>query len=464
MSLNSALSIARTALTTHQSSIQVTANNITNANTEGYSRQVAVVRPTDPHLTPQGVKGTGIVLADIARVRDTLLDATVREEHAAAAGSERRAAVLGELETLTMEPGEHGLGAALDAFYSAWDDLANSPTSLGARSVIRERAQQVVAQLQRLDAGVSELARVSAEQLNASVAEVNRLAQQVASLNGSITAAEAGGTSAGQLRDQRDLAIDQMARHADVRVIERTDGSVGVIMGSSAVVDGPHVQAVSIDTTGGRYTVRAPARSVVDGAGGAVGANLALVNGDLPAFRAALDAIASGLVSSVNAVHRGALNPAGGSGVDFFDPTRVTAATVRLSAAVAASVSQIGAAAPGVDGSGQPVYRAGANDIALAIAGLRGSSAGASVGGQPLGTFYRDLITGLAVMTQGARDDATVAETLAQQAETRRQSVSGVSTDEEMIKLIAYQNAYGAAARVVSAVDEMLQTLLDLKR
>src|SRR5687768_12477510 len=129
------LSTARMAIFAHQTAMQVTSHNIANAETPGYSRQRAQLTEATPQVMPFGNLGTGVRITDVAQIRDTLLDASFRRESANAAGFGLRRDLLGQLEGIFAEPGDRGFATTLDAFWNAWSDLANTPTSSTAREV-----------------------------------------------------------------------------------------------------------------------------------------------------------------------------------------------------------------------------------------------------------------------------------------------------------------------------------------
>jgi flagellar hook-associated protein 1 FlgK len=231
-----------------------------------------------------------------------------------------------------------------------------------------------------------------------------------------------------------------------------------------------------VEYAGGVRSVRTETGTAVDGQGGEVGALLSLLNTEVPNLRAQLDTIARALVHSVNQLHAQGVSGVDANGdpvkgVQFFDDqgdlATVTARNIRLSDAITADPARI---AVGTGG-------ASTNDVALTLAQLRHTPysalaalvsadptvpAEADLGNRTLGAYYSDMVSALGLAVASAEDTATVHETLGFQAEIRRESVSGVSTDEEMVRLIQSQAAYGAAARVITTVDEMLQTLLRL--
>ena len=458
--LNNILSVARSAITAQQTAVQVASNNIANANTEGYSRQRVVMQPNQPIQTALGPAATGVRVAAYERMRDPLLDISFRrDEGKAAAGSTRRD-LLRQIEGVYGEPSEHGLGATMDAFWAAWDDLANDPLSDSARGMVRQRAMQVTTGLNNAAAELDNVAAGARSKLQDSVTQLNDLGSQVAKLNVEIVAAEAGGANANDLRDARDRLIDRMAGLAHVRVTEQSNGSASVVVENTLFVDGGDSKAFAVGTNGSEYRIEiAGSGSPVStyGEGSALNEALRVINTDLPDARAQLDQLAEALVTEVNLVHQGGFRPSDGTDThDFFDAASVTASSIRLDADILASTSNIaasGAANQSTD-----------NSVALRLADLRNSDV--SVGGvtTTFGGAYRDMISGIAQQTRTAEDNATVFSTLAAQSDTRRASISGVSIDEELMNLMQHQQAYVAATRVVTAVDEMLRDLMGMVR
>jgi flagellar hook-associated protein 1 FlgK len=463
-SLFGILNTARSALVAHQYASRVVGHNISNATTEGYSRQRAEMVQATPVATPYGSLGTGVQVVDVTRARDTLLDASVRRESASAAEHRTRYELLGLVESSLGEPGDTGLAAALDAFWNAWSDLANDPSSIGARIAIRARGQALVDRFHHLSAVIDQTRDFAVSKIGAAVGELNELAQAIARLNERIIAAESGGTSAPDLRDERDRLLDRMASLVDIQVIERENGGIGVYVQGVSLVDGIHAGVVEVDSTAGRLTLHTAKGTGLPAPGGTLGALLGVVNDDLPARQAELDRLARAIVQHVNSLHAGGTNPQGQTGVAFFedygDPTlvSVTARTISLSTVVAADATAIAAGTAGPNGE----YRPGANDVARALAQLRDTPETVHLGNRTIGDAYANWVSELGLAVASARDAATVHQTLAENAEARRASVSGVQTDEELVRLIQFQSAYAAAARVVTTADEMLQSLLNM--
>ena len=463
------LSIARMAINAHQTAIQVTSHNIANAETPGYSRQRAMLQENFPSRDPTaGWLGTGVLVTDVAQVRNTLLDGSFRRESSAASGFGLHRDLLERVEGIFREPTDDGLSATLDKFWNAWSDLANAPLNDTTRSVVRQRGQQVATALNGYSSRLDDVVTDTSLRLDSSVRQLNEYSRQVAELNRQIVAGEAGGATAGDLRDARNRVLDQMAVLLPIDAVPRADGSIAVTLNGQSLVDGAHhkplVASGSLtDPKIGFGGNGDPLRIT----GGEIGAMLQVLSTDVPEARLRLDELAAGIADAVNDIHRTGWSPAtepgpppapddwAGSQVDFFHADGpVTAASIRLSDAVLGNEETI--AAGSVFGGGAD------NSVALQLASLREAGV---IGGPPaisLNSHFRDTVTGVAMKASSAGSSASVHETMSAQADIRRQSVSGVSTDEELVALMKHQQAYVAATRLVSTVDEMMQALLQM--
>ena len=468
--IGSLLSIARSALTAHQQAVAVSGHNVANATTEGYTRQRISLAPSIPEVRAGGIFGTGVTVNGVERSRDTLLDQQVRASASPSEGSAMKREILGRIETVLAPGTDASIGNALDKFWDSWSDLANNPATPSARTVVQQRGAALAAtfnrQANQLDALELQLRDDAATQLS----QLNGMARQVAELNVRIVASEGAGASANDVRDQRDLLIDKIAAIAPVVVLDRPNGSNQVMIGGMPLVDGVDTRALTLSgprPLGVRFGSSADATRIN---GGRLGALLDGVNTDIVRARSALDTLAAGIIADVNAVHaRGWSVPAGASGnwdplvgptgsrVAFFDDAigpSVTARGMHLAAEVAASADAIAAS--------DTLNAPGNNVVALRMADMR--RAGYSSVSGSFGGDFDAVVNRLALDTESATTDAAVHDTLRQQSLARRAGTTGVSTDDELVMLIQHQQAYVAASRLVSTINEMAQTILDMKR
>lgn len=424
------LQTALSGLMANQDSLDVTGQNIANANTPGYSRQTAVLQTRQPlHIaalsptTGQGAQlGTGVGVETITRIRDTYLDSEYRTDNSAMGSASTLAETLEQVQSALEEPSSSGLSSQLSSFWSAWNALADSPNSDAAKEAVVAAGGQVASTIKQLSAQISAAASEVGkryETLMGASGEVHSDAEQIAQLNKQIKTSEQAGQPPNELLDRRDGLIDQLSKLAQVSVSEGEYGVDSVSFGGSAE---PLVQG---------STVNWPP-TLTTSSGGELGALLSLTGpeGKLAELQGKLNSVTEALASSVNARQPTA----------FFSFTKgAAAATIE----VGASAEQVLAGT-----EGEP----GANNYALALAGLRGGEAE---------QLYTAFVTGIGSDVQAAHASEANAEAMLSAISARRQSVSGVSLDEEMTNLMTFQRGYEASARVLTAMDSMLETLIE---
>ncbi len=486
---SSLFSIARSALLSYQTALQTTAHNVANAETVGYSRQEVVFNANVPVRLYNGNLGTGVHIDTIQRKRDLLLDDNYRSTAVLSGSTTMRRDLMQKVEDIFGEPSDAGMANALDQFWNAWSDLSAQPNSLAARSVVQQRGRQLAQLFNDYDTQLTQQRNSNLELLSNTVSRVNTLASQVAELNNRILGSEGAGHVANDLRDMRDQALDELAHVAGARVIFQPNGTATVLIANSTLVESNSWNALSarlevITPPPTDPVTDVPVRISLGGSpdrlaplDGELGAITVVLNEDIPAYRGRLDAMAAQLVTAVNDVHTagyifsGNAVPGSSAGNFFADGTEVLggvtvshpvkAATISLDADIAADPGRIAASA----NANGPTD----NGTAQALAALRlldGSvswtaSNGTSETGSFIG-FFRSLVTRLGVDVSAANDSSRTAESMLQQSELRRQSVSGVNSDEELVNMLRIQQSYQAAAKMITAADEMMKTLISL--
>jgi flagellar hook-associated protein 1 FlgK len=447
------LSIARSALLTHQRAMSVTAHNIANANTPGYSRQRLRLQAAEPLRTPLGALGRGVSGAVIERARDRFADAAFRRESGGYLAASTLRDHLDRVEAAIGEPSEIGLASALDGFFQSWSDLAAAPGSPSARSLLQRAAARLTDRFHQHDATLRQAVQDAGDQLRRGVEEINQLSVDVARLNAEILASGGAEGGAADLADQRDRAADRLAELTGARVLERPDGTLAVVAGDTLVVDGGQAAVLEVVTLGsGGLGVGVVGGGAVRLQSGALHSLSELTSSILPGLAAELDRLAASVIDEINAVHRSGWTLGGATGTDFFDAAQRTAGAIDLTAAVRASGDAIAAGATAAPGDA---------DVALRIAALAHTGV-AALGGRTLRAFWIDTAASLGSRNAEAARDVEVGEILVGQAEDRRAAGSAVSIDEEMVGLIGQQQAYSAAARLVQVVQDLTAELMRL--
>lgn len=449
------LELALRALQTQQVALDVTNHNVANANTPGFSRQSAVLATTTPYTLPgfnrapgAGQLGTGVWAAAIERARDGFLDIQYRAEVSTQRQAEVARDALEEVQVVLHEPSDTGISALLGSFFGAWQALASDPSDSATRNVVVQQASALAAGFNRATQQLSTIQQRLNDEVALTATEINSLTSQLTALNRQIVQVESLGQRANDLRDQRDLLLDRLAELVPVATVENSNGSVDVTLGGHALVTGTTADTLTATPTGpgGLWEVRFASDSVVVSAtSGRLKGLLDVRDGNIPSYRASLDTLANTLITAVNGLHTTGYGLDGVTGRPFFAGT--DAATIAVDPTISADPRRVAAAdAPN---------EASNNAVALALAQLRHTMS------PPPESAYSALITGLGTDARGTQALAENQALLVQHIERRRQVVSGVSLDEETVNLLRYQRAYEAAARLITANDEMLDKLIN---
>ena len=514
------LNIALSGLQAQQVALNVTSQNVANANTDGYTRQDAQMVATDPFPVPTaaiagqaGQLGTGVEISSIRRMRDSFLDAQVRAQTSAQGYWDTKQNYLGQIESVFNEPSDQGISSLLTNFWGAWQDLGANPDSYAARVTVVQDASALTDVIQRDNTQLTDLQTSLDGQIQSQVSQVNTWLSEIASLNKQISAVEVPQASqydpnvkvpqaqANDLRDQRDLLLDQLSKVMNVNYKEQSDGSVTVWLGD---ITNPSPQAsqilVQADTQ--HYLVKLPNTTNANGTtsfgdvvwstdgdptnlsgqaaitwsqnDGQLGAMRELRdvtlnpsgvsggdNGQSLAWR--LDQMANSLATIVNNAHLAGYGEDGNNGRPFFvssDSNPISAANIVVNPDLVSNPDLIGAAsAPGQTGNGNQ-----ANAIASALQSGTTTIAegpGTNTVTSTLSGWYNALIAQLGETSKQAQDMSTNQDLLVNRLTTNRESFSGVSLDEEATNVVRFQRAYEASARVMNAMDEMLDKLVN---
>lgn len=460
MGLSIGLDTAVKALRAHQLAVDVAAHNIANAHSPGFSRQRVLLRPIgldgSDHWTRDaylGRPGYGVDASDVRRVRDLFLDFQLRQ---VTGSREQYAALANALRTAELsfdDPSDLGLSSALANFWGAWHDVVSTPEANAARTALVHSAETLAARIRRAWDQLDSLRKDLNQQVVLAAGEINAKAEEIARLNFQIKQVELNGDSANDLRDRRDLLLDELAGLAQISYAEQGDSTVIVYLGNHELVVGTEwrvVQAVPDSGNPGmaKLVFAADGEDVVSSSGRLRGL-LDARDQAMPDLISKLDTLANALRTEVNALHQAGFGLDGSTGLDFF--TGTGARDLAVEAAILADPRKVAASASGA---------AGDASIALQIANLQRTQV-ASLGSSSFDDYYASVVTVLGADTARAESLADSSDRLVSHLEAMRQSVAGVNIDEEVTNLAASQRAYEAAARVITAIDEMLDVLIN---
>lgn len=481
------LELGKRALFASQARIATTGHNIANADTEGYSRQRVNTIPSSalPVHTGGAVNpsqlGSGVSIDSITRVRDQYLDRMYRDQAGILGEWSAKQATLAQLESIVGEPSETGLRAAMDQFWQAWQDLANEPDSLPARAVVKERAQALVDTAKAMDHAMTTLKHELEEKQMAQVREANGYLQQIAELNRTI---RRSGAQANDLLDRRDAVTEKLSQLTTVHVDEQTDGTLSIsTLAGTSLVEGANVESWMAPGEGDSGALSGTAQSIEivehyqdklhDMVKGLVfgeitvdvpaGSNLAdgrSAPDDQP-IQVTVNGI-NGLLQlgwSIREDEQGNAQP--GAALFVGDAHDFTIASLDVNPVIHEDIRLIAASLRTETVNGQQKVVSGNHDLAQLIANGRDEAFMIDGDAHNVGRFFQSIVSELGTESQAATHHVANQEAALQATERRRQSVSGVSLDEEMANLIKYQHAYNAAARLVSTTDQMLDTIIN---
>lgn len=569
------LTIGYSGLAAQQRALDVTGHNIANANTEGYTRQSVIMEPALPVKILQGYVGTGVEITEFRRIRDEFLDIQIRTENKSLGEWETKSTLLGNLEVIINEPSEYSLRSVMDAYWEKWNLLSKNPESIAVRDSVIQGGITLVDTFNHISRQLADQQTDINKGISIKVDEINSFARQIRDLNKQIIKAEADGSKANDLRDRRDLLVEQLSKIVDINVAENNLGSINVTIGGRSLVSGaivmeirfieddhnpPASQMLWVDNISGSTLGPVSVR------GGELKGYLDMRDNTVPKLQGQINELARRIATEVNELQRRGYVADGVHGGDFFSkiddnqpfsawnikvnedvisnnlliaaasdtpvlegdganallifqlkskpainpgvfspsqsvtgtalttPTvditpdtntlnitlngttkviTLTAGTYSLDVLDDYLQSQIndpanfgpGAVSVVLDGSGQLVITNNLSGPNAGIYEISGSAADvlgiATKYEATFDDYYRSSVAQLGVLAQEAERMQENQSLLVSQLQNKKESISGVSLDEEMTNMIRYQHAYSAAARVINAMDEMLELVVN---
>ncbi|MCW3488757.1 flagellar hook-associated protein FlgK [Dethiobacter alkaliphilus] len=481
------LNISRLGMMAQQKALEVTSHNIANANTPGYSRQVAHMGTTTPLSYPQGqgMLGSGVLVDEVARVRNSFLDSQIRKENQTLAKWETRNYFLGQIETVFMEPSETGFNKTLSRFFDSWQELSLNPEGSPARAALIENSNAFVNSVHHTYEQLKTIRSDMSEQITMKVDEVNTLAEQIKDLNRQITTLTAKGDTPADLLDRRDLLLDDLSEIIEFDTVFTPSGSVNLYLGGRALVYENTANKLATAPGGNDEHTGWPLSPKivwerddreVKMQNGQLAGIIETRDVSLKQYMEDFESMIWGVVNAVNLTHTQGMDLHGERGGEYFTFTGDHLETLQVSEDIKKEPSRI-AAALYPDPEPDQVYAApGDGSNAVNIAQLRQgkisidtdpeTSLQERVTLDPEGTttfehFYRDNIARIGVDTQESDRMAQNQASLLAMLGQRKDSISGVSLDEEMANMVQFQLAYQASARVITTFDDIYDTLIN---
>lgn len=507
------LEVGKRGILAHQTALATTGHNITNANAPGYSRQVAKMTAARPIEFPGMTKSTnpnqlgmGVEVTSIKRIRDFLLDIEYRNQNSDLATWNVKQEALSNIEGIFNEPSDNSIATSISEFWNAWQQLSKNPSSsdLSSRTVVQQKAIALTETFNHISSQLNTLSSNLTQRIDVKISEANNAIQQISDLTIMINRVEGLGDNANDLRDQRDLLVDQLSSLGNVQVTETDDnyqlmfGDVLVVNGTQAPVQFTLANAASL-TKGeiagyiesrdvfvqgyinqmnvmantlatGEIEVTLPAGSILPDGVTIPGAQVD------PANPRKLLQDTKYTVEGLNGLHKlgYTLQEPATIGKDFFvssDGGAITAANIRVNPEIQDNLANIAASMRTeqitVNGVVTEKVLQGNGDLALLIASLAegkfdySAQNGAITNEGTFGGYLQSVIAQLGTDSDDAYRMVQNGTLLSDHADSMRQAVSSVSLDEEMADMIKFQHAYSASSRVITTIDEMLDKLIN---
>lgn len=456
--LIASLHIGQSGLKVNQTGIAVTGNNVANADTEGYSRQVVQTTST-PSLEFNGtLVGQGATVSGIGRAESALVTGQLVSKSAVYGEEAAQADPLATLESI-FSVSEGSLSSAIDDFFAAWQALSSNPGESAERDEVLQTGGQLAETFQQMDRDLDDLQQDIDESIVSEVDTLNQQLARIADLNSRIVASESGGIAANGLRDERDLLLQGVAETTGIQYYEADNGAISVQLASGVpLVIGDEAGTVTTERRDGKVSLGVSfgaSDTAIDGddLGGNLKGLLTVRDETIGEARTELDQLAWQFATSVNEVHRSGVDLDGNDGGDFFslaDASDPAGAASSIALALT-DTDQVAAGTENLSGD---------NTNALPMVALQDETA--MEDSATFQDYYSRIAAGIGIEASRNTTALEGAEDALTQLQNLRDSLAGVSIDEEMVLLTQYQNGYEAAAKYLSVVQDLLDTLMSL--
>jgi len=468
--IHGVLDVGRRGMLLSQTAMQTTSHNITNRTTEGYSVQ-RVEQTTNPTIGEGNFRmGTGAKLSAITRMNNPWIEKQLEKENSTFSQIEQKVAGLSRLEAAVNEQSVKGLSDNIGNFFNAFREIANNPESAVSRTQVREAAVNLVAGFQNARKQISDVTADMNKSIEYNIGEVNAIAKELSTINQKIQDIEVGGHNiANDERDHRDLLLKKLSEKIDIHYAEdKSTGMINVTAGSNAILVAGTTfnQLKTAETSDGKvnvYNELSKGGTLVDISdqvkSGKVGAAFEVRDGTTAQLLSHLEDLAYNIASEVNKAHVEGFDQYGSTGFSFFETKDKTQPfsinNFQLSDRIVENVSRIAVASkPNAPGD---------NTVANVINNLQ-SRPFMEDGKYTFDDFYNSKVSEIGILTQRANSSFDSQRNTVDQLKNIRESLSGVNMDEEAAKMIEYQKSFEASARLIKTADEMMDTVLNLKR
>ncbi len=471
--IGTAMNIGQRAMMNSQTALHTVSHNIANKNTEGYSRQQVETFSNFPNGAGKMRMGTGARAATVQRVNNPYLERQLTQERSQLGFLSGQNTALMRLEQVYNEQQTDGLNTSIGKFFNSFRELSTNPESMPKRIAVKESADLLTRDLNRVGEQLADIRKESDSQVLIQVNEINSVTQEIASLNMQVQKVEIGGGFANDERDRRDALLKQLGEFVDIKWAEGKDSTLTISTADDAIlVVGNEARKLEAVSTPGRegkaegdldiqyyhHEFAEPMILTDRIRGGKLGGLISVRDGDVMEFERKIDMLAFEIANRVNDIHRQGHNAYNQRGEDFFTHVgeqRGTAGTIKINPTLLGDVGRIVA--------GADPNSPGDNRIANMISDLQHSKSLLD-GATSVDEYYNGMVAELGLRAQNINGLVETQEGVVRQLENLRESYSGVNMDQEVASMIEWQKQFDASARVIRTADEMLETVLNIRR
>lgn len=464
--------MAQRSMMNAQTGLQTVSHNIANKNTEGFTRQRVEIQSTAPTGLGRAQIGTGAKTQAVTRTNNPHLEKQIQAEQMKMGFGEGKMAYLNRVENIFNEQVNKGLNHFMGEFFNAFRELSNYPESLPIRTQVKETAFNLTHDFKRINEQLKKIQDEVDNEVTGEISEINRMAAAIADLNEKVETTEVTGAHANDHRDRRDQLLKELGEKINIKYTEVEGGKVNVTAGSTIVlVSGYEASLLKSETTPEKGAKREGNRDIffqvnetavpfnvtsqITGGklGGMLNVRDTIINGVLDK----VDTLAHSMAESINEVHQMGYDQKSRPAGQFFKTgefKRGFSENLKLNENIEKDVSFIAA--------GLMPDAPADNRVANVISSLQYKPL--LNGTDTLDDYYNGLVGELSVVTKKSRSIFEHQAESLSQLKNIRESISGVSLDEETVKMIEYQKAFDASAKLIKTADEMLDTVINLKR
>lgn len=458
-SINGIVNSALSALNTFTSAIDVINTNIGNVSTAGYSRQQAVIQANAPISTANGEIGSGVGVTNVERIYSSFLTTQLNSATQDMGKWTAQQQNLDAVEQVFNDSSDSGLSSTLTTFFNNWQSLVNNPSGSTERSVLVNSAANLAKAFNSMSSQLTSIQQGIDSSVVGNVAQVNQIVQQIAALNKNIQQAQAAGQNTNTYKDELDSQVTKLSNLININTYSNANGQISIQLTSGKpLVDGTSTWLLSAQANvDGLHDVTwsdGSTATIVNGdiTGGELGGELNVRDTMITSYQTQLNTLANSIITNVNNLQEAGYDINGDQGEQFF--TGNSAANIAVNTDILNDPGLVAAASTTAGAPGD-----GSN--ASAIANLQNSLT-LNGGTTTFSNYYSALTSQVGSDAQATDASYSSQSATVQACQNQVDSYSGVSVDEEETNLILYQNAYAAAAKVMTVLDEMMQDLLNV--